>query len=102
MKPRLRLGVTYIAEEERTVFESEHLLHCRDFWNWDDRFVFAIQIKAPDLRGAAEQIAYIKRVLARHDLLNNRFPCLNDLGRIFQFRYVDRQPQNFAAWRACS
>ena len=51
------------------------------------------------MRGPAEQIGYVKRVVARHDVLDHRFPIRNDLGRILQFRHVERQPQNLAARR---
>ena len=54
------------------------------------------------MRRTAQQLAYVKRVGARHDLLNHRFPGRNDLGRILQFRHLERQPQDFAARRVCA
>src|SRR5439155_13571030 len=62
IEPCRRLGVTDVAEKKSAVLQREHLLHSRDLWKWDDRFAFAIQVEAPDWRGAAEQIAHEKHV----------------------------------------
>src|SRR5215472_17530714 len=102
MEPRCRLGVTYVPEQERAVFERVHFLHSRDLWNRDDRLVLAVQIETPDLRRTAEQISYVKRVSARDDVLDHCFPTRNDLGRVLQFRHVERHTQDFAMRRVCA
>src|SRR6266853_1447570 len=81
MEPRRRLGVTHSAKEERVILQGEHLLDSRYFWNGNDCFAFTIQSKTPDLRGAAEQIACIKRIGRGNDLLDDRFPSRHDLSR---------------------
>ena len=41
-EPGRRLGVTHVAEQERSVFEREHLLNSRDVRNRDNCFIFSI------------------------------------------------------------
>ena len=83
MEPRRRLGVAHVAEKQRPIFECEHFLHSGDFWGRDGGFILAVQIEAPDLRWAAEQIADIERICGRHDLLDDRFPGRNNFRGFF-------------------
>src|SRR5205823_3193161 len=99
MEPYRRVGVAHVAEQERSVFEREQFLHSRDLWGRDLRFILAIQVEAPDLRWASKQIGNIKRICARHDLLDHRFPGSNNLRGIFQFRHIERQTKNLSVRR---
>src|SRR5438477_526530 len=73
MEPRRRLGIAHIAKQKRVIFQGEHLLNSRYFWNWYDCFAFTVQPKAPDLRWTAEQIANVNRVGGGSDVLDDRF-----------------------------
>ena len=64
-----------------------------------DRFAFAVETEAPNLRWSAEQIADIKRFGGRFDELNYRFAGRNDHRRIRQLRFIQGSPQNFSARR---
>src|SRR5918996_5874820 len=97
MEPRRRLGVTDISKQKRVVFQGEHLLNSRYFWNWDDCFAFTVQPKAPDMRRAAEQVANIERIGSGNDSLDDSLASRNDLNRVLKFWGVERQAQNFAA-----
>ena len=61
--------------------------------------ILSVQIEASNLRRAAEQIAYVKRLFTRNNFLDHRFTGRNDFGCILQFWCVERQAQNCAARR---
>src|SRR5439155_1054945 len=89
MKPRRRLGVTHISKQQRIILQGEHLLNGRYFWHWNDRFAFTVQPKSPDLGWPTEQVADIKRIGRRNDLLDDRVASRNDLNCVRQCRSAE-------------
>src|SRR6266480_2996497 len=106
MKPRRGLRETDVLEKQRAIFERDHFRNGGNFWDWNDLFAFAVQPKPANLRGAADQIADIKRVCCRNQLrgkklaLNDGFARRNNHRGLCQFRSLERQAQNFSVRRA--
>src|SRR5438552_16838195 len=102
MEPGCRFSITLVAKQKRAVLESDHFLHSRYFWNRDDRFAFAVQIEAANLRWTTKQIAYEQSVGCRYDLLDNRLAGWTDFNGFASLGRLDRQTEYFSAPRGVS
>src|SRR5207237_9545589 len=79
MEPGCRFSITLVAKQKRAVLESDHFLHSRYFWNRDDRYAFAVQIEAANLRWTTKQIAYEQSCGCRHELRDNLLAVWTDI-----------------------